>query len=45
MYYDPTGYMGNPCKPGNISEGGDEGPKTNKNGARDMGLKIKVLEE
>jgi hypothetical protein len=30
MYYDPTGYMGNPCKKDNISEVGNEEPKTNK---------------
>jgi RHS repeat-associated protein len=29
MYYDPTGYMKTGCKKDNISEGGNEGPKTN----------------
>ena len=31
MYYDPTGYMGDSCKSGNISEGEDATPDTNKN--------------
>jgi RHS repeat-associated protein len=38
MYYDPTGYMGNPCKQGNISEGDDATPRTDKNKNGEEGM-------